>query len=191
MWGLLGPGIKPTSPALVDGLLTTGPPGMSLPICFTMVVYTHQSQFPNSSHPPPPCPFSTSLSLFLPCKWAHLYHFSRFHIYALINKFVFIFLTYFTLYDPLGPPTCLRMTQCHSLLWLSNSPFLLCKHYIFMPSSVNGHLGCFHILAMRILTSLHFQHYVSKLVYMDVCSCSSFSFMSIAVVHCTNKLQFL
>ena len=28
--------------------------------------------------------FSTSVSLFLPCKPVHLYHFSRFHIYALI-----------------------------------------------------------------------------------------------------------
>ena len=28
--------------------------------------------------------FSTSVSLFLPCKLVHLYHFSRFHIYALI-----------------------------------------------------------------------------------------------------------
>ena len=45
--------------------------------------------------PPPPPPrhfpplvsihlFSTSVSLFLPCKPVHLYHFSRFHIYALV-----------------------------------------------------------------------------------------------------------
>ena len=44
--------------------------------------------------PPPPTPrfpalvsiclFSTSGSLFLPCKPVHLYNFSRFHIYALI-----------------------------------------------------------------------------------------------------------
>ena len=45
--------------------------------------------------------FSTSVSLFLPCKPGHLYHFSRFHIYALIYVFVFLFLTYFTLYDSL------------------------------------------------------------------------------------------
>ena len=30
------------------------------------------------------CPFSMSVSLFLPCKWNHLYHFSRFHIHWLI-----------------------------------------------------------------------------------------------------------
>ena len=30
------------------------------------------------------CPFSVSASPFLPYKWVHQYHFSRFHIYALI-----------------------------------------------------------------------------------------------------------
>ena len=48
--------------------------------------------------PPPPCHFpplvsihlfSTSVSLFLPCKPAHLYHFSRFHMYALIYDICF------------------------------------------------------------------------------------------------------
>ena len=33
--------------------------------------------------------FSTSVSLFLPCKPVHLYHFSRFHIYALIYHICF------------------------------------------------------------------------------------------------------
>ena len=51
--------------------------------------------------PPPPCPcvppfvsiclFSTSVSLFLPCKPVHLYHFSRFHRYALIYDICFSF----------------------------------------------------------------------------------------------------
>ena len=49
--------------------------------------------------PPPPFPhfpplvsihlFSTSVSLFLPCKLVHLYHFSRFHIYVLIYDICF------------------------------------------------------------------------------------------------------
>ena len=47
--------------------------------------------------PPPPrfpplvsiCLFSTSVSLFLPCKLVHLYHFPRFHIYALIYDICF------------------------------------------------------------------------------------------------------
>ena len=33
--------------------------------------------------------FSTSVSLFLPCKTFHLYHFSRFHIYELIYNICF------------------------------------------------------------------------------------------------------
>ena len=65
-----------------------------------MLVYTCQFQSPNSSHhhhpPPPRFPplvsirlFSTSVSLFLPCKPVHLYHFSRFHIYALTYDICF------------------------------------------------------------------------------------------------------
>ena len=42
-------------------------------------------------------PFSTSASLFLPCKQVHQYHFSRFHLYVLIYD-IFLFLTYFTMY---------------------------------------------------------------------------------------------
>ena len=51
---------------------------------------------------PPWCPYicSLQLSLFLSCKLVHLYHFSRFHIYVLIDG-IFLFLTYFTLYDTL------------------------------------------------------------------------------------------
>ena len=66
---------------------------------FLLVIYfIHisicQSQSPNTSHHHHPLPrfpplvsihlFSTSVSLFLPCKPVNLYHFSRFHIYALI-----------------------------------------------------------------------------------------------------------
>ena len=51
--------------------------------------------------PPPPLPpcsfpplvsirlFSTSVSLFLPCKPVHLYHFSTFHIHALVYDICF------------------------------------------------------------------------------------------------------
>ena len=37
MWDLPGPGLKPMSPALAGGFLTTVPPGKSLPICFCML----------------------------------------------------------------------------------------------------------------------------------------------------------
>ena len=65
--------------------------------------YTHQCIHVNPnlpihptttpSLPLPPlvsiCLFSTSVSLFLPCKPVHLYHFSRFHIYALTYDICF------------------------------------------------------------------------------------------------------
>ena len=59
-----------------------------------IVVYICQSQSPNSSHPSfPPLVsiylFSTSVSLFPLCKQVHLYHFSRFHLYALIYDICF------------------------------------------------------------------------------------------------------
>ena len=71
--------------------------------------------------------FSTSVSLFLPSKPLHLYHFSRFHIYALIYNI------YFSLSDllhsvcqSLGPSTSLQMMQFHSFLWLNNIPLYIC-----------------------------------------------------------------
>ena len=75
---------------------------------FLLVIYfIHISVYmsiPISQFIPPPPPFppttrfpplvsirlsSTSVSLLLPCKQVHLYHFSRFHIYALIYNICF------------------------------------------------------------------------------------------------------
>ena len=59
--------------------------------------YTHQCIYVNPNRPPhrsfPPlvsiCPFSTCVSQLLPCKLAHLYHFSTFHIHALTYDICF------------------------------------------------------------------------------------------------------
>ena len=77
-----------------------------------MLVCVCQSQSPNSSHHHPSTPLSplgvytfvlymcaTSVSLLLPCKLVHLYHFSIFHIYGLIYDICFSLSTCFTLYD--------------------------------------------------------------------------------------------
>ena len=72
--------------------------------------------------PPPPPPalpplvsirlFSTSVSLFLPCKLVHLYHFSRFHIYALIYDICFSLSDLLhSVWQSLGPFTSLQMTH--------------------------------------------------------------------------------
>ena len=50
--------------------------------------------------------------------------------------FVFLFLTFFTLYDRLGPSTSLQVTQFHSFLWLSNIPLYICA-----TSSLSIHLS--------------------------------------------------
>ena len=65
-----------------------------------ILVYICQSQPHNSSQHPHAthhhfptlvsiCLFSTSVSQFLPCRLVHLYHISRFHIYAFIYDICF------------------------------------------------------------------------------------------------------
>ena len=67
----------------------------------------HVSVLLSQFAPPSPSPtlstslFSMSVSLLLPCKQVHQCHLSRFHIYTLVYEFVFLFLTYFTLYNRL------------------------------------------------------------------------------------------
>ena len=63
--------------------------------------------------------FSTSVSLFWPCKPVHLYQFSRFHIYALIYNICFSpSALLHSVWQTLAPSTSLQMTQFHSFLWL-------------------------------------------------------------------------
>ena len=77
--------------------------------------------------------FSTSVSLFLPCKLVHLYHFSRFHIHALIYYICFSLSDLLhSVWQSLDPSTSLQMTQFHSFLWLSNIPL-----YIYTTSSLS------------------------------------------------------
>ena len=94
-------------------------------------MYICQSQSPNSSHPPfsPSVSihlFSTSLSLFLPCEQVHLYHFSKFHIYALIYNIFFSFWL-----------TSLCMTVSRSIYVSTNDPisflFMASIHRIYVP----------------------------------------------------------
>ena len=102
-------------------------------------VYIRQSQSPNSSHyhHPQPCFHhlvsirlsSTPVSLFLPWKLVHLYHFSRFHIYALIYDICFSLSDLLhSVWPSLGPSTSLQIIQFRSFVWLSNIPL-----YIYVP----------------------------------------------------------
>ena len=82
--------------------------------------------FPLPRHPVSSRPFPMSVSLFLPCHQVYQYHFFFLgSIYMCQHMvFVFLFLTYFTLYD--GPSTSLQITQFHFFLWLSNIPLYIC-----------------------------------------------------------------
>ena len=63
-----------------------------MPISVYMSIPISQFITPPLPHFPPLASirlFSISLSLFLPCKPVHLYHFSRFHIYTLIYNICF------------------------------------------------------------------------------------------------------
>ena len=88
--------------------------------------------------PPPPAPphfpllvpirlFSTPVFLFLPSKPVHLYHFSIFHIYALIYDICISLLDLLhSVWQSLDPSTSQQMTQFCSFLWLSNIPLYIC-----------------------------------------------------------------
>ena len=88
--------------------------------------------------------FSPSMSLSLFCLWVHLCHIldSTCKWYHMV--FVILFLTYFT-YNSLAVPMLL---QTAFFLWLSLIPFVHMHHIFFIHSSVDGHLGCFHVLAV-------------------------------------------
>ena len=55
--------------------------------------------------------------------------------------FVFLFLTYFIQYESLQFHPCCKWHYVILFLWLI-------YHIFLIQSSVNGHLGCFHVLAL-------------------------------------------
>ena len=119
-------------------------------------MYTCQSQSPNLSHHhhharfPPLVSirlFSTSVSLFLPCKPVHLYYFSRFHIYVLIYDICFSLSDLLhSVWQTLGPSTSLQITQF--LFMAEYYSIVYMYHIFFIQSFVDGHLDCFHDLAI-------------------------------------------
>ena len=119
-----------------------------------VVRYMFQCYLLNSSHPllPTLCLQVCSLmsaSPLLVCRYVHQYHFSSFHIYVLIYDICFLFLTYFTLYKRL----CVHPPQQNWLQFISVYGWVIfhciyIHHNFFIHSSVDGHLGCFHVLAV-------------------------------------------
>ena len=113
---------------------------------FLLVIYfIHISVYmsiPISQFIPPPPPsqfpplaslrlFSTSVSLFLPCKLVHLYHFSRFHTYALIYDICFSLSDLLhSVWQSLGPTLFILIHH----IAISHAMILIDSHYA-TPSS--------------------------------------------------------
>ena len=75
----------------------------------------------------PKCLFSVSVSLFLLCRSDHLYHFLRFHIYALIYDICSSLSDWLhSIWESVGPTMSLQMTQFHSFLWLRSALLHIC-----------------------------------------------------------------
>jgi len=122
------------------------------------------SQFLPSSLPPLVSIhlFSTSVSLFLFCKYDHQYHFSRFHIYALMHNIYFSLSDLLhSVWSSLGLSTSLQMTQFHSFLWLSNVPLCVCTISLFLCWWTYRQYGCSHVLAIVNSAALNTRVHVS------------------------------
>ena len=101
-----------------------------LPVVIHFIHISVYMSIPTSQFIPPPpprhfpplvsvCLFSTSTSQFFPCKPVHLYHFSRFHIYALIYDIYFSLSDLLhSVWQSLDPSTSLQITQFRFFLWL-------------------------------------------------------------------------
>ena len=108
-----------------------------------------------SIHPTLSSPFPMSISLFsmpvsplLPCKYILQYDFSRFHICVLeYDIYLSLSDSLHFVQQVLGSSTSSELTQMSSFLWLSNIPLCM-YHSFFIHSSVDGHLSCFHALAI-------------------------------------------
>ena len=75
----------------------------------------------------------------------------------------------FQLVLSLGPFMLLQMAFFHPFLKLSNIPVCVCAYHIFfIQSSVNGHLGSFHVLT--IVNSAAMNIVVQVLCFSEVCS---------------------
>ena len=123
---------------------------------FTHPIYTSLHMLIPDSQSFPPLPpfllgsptslFSMSVSLFLFHKYVHLCHIldSTYKWYLMV--FVFLFLSYISMIISRSS-MLLQMALFHSFLWLIFHCVYI-HHIFFIHSSVDGHLGCFHVLAI-------------------------------------------
>ena len=91
--------------------------------------------------------FSMSVSPLLPCKYILQYHFSRFSIYALEYDIFSFWLTSLWIID--NRFIHLSRTDSNAFLFMAEQYSIVYIYQnFFFHSSVDGHLGCFHVLAV-------------------------------------------
>ena len=126
-------------------------PGLA--ICFTYD-NIHVSMLFSQIIPPLPSPteskrlFYTSVSLLLSRTQGYHYHLSKFHMYVLVYCIGVFLADYFTLYNQLQfYPSHQNWFKC---ILFNGWVILHCVDVPQLPihSSADGHLGCFHILAI-------------------------------------------
>ena len=132
MWDLPGPGLEPVSPALAGGFLTTAPPGKPLTKSFDLL--THFTHF---SNPPHPLPLATTNLFSVSMCWVF---FQTPYITEIIQYSSFSVLFHLA-WCPRGP-SC-----CHE--WQDLILFYGFSYICFLHSSISGHLGGFHVLAIE------------------------------------------
>ena len=119
-----------------------------------IVYFIHSSLYPYLASPHFPLPtvttslFSVSVNLLLFCYIHWFVVFFRLHIYMIIYS-IFLSLTYSTKHNTLKSIHVIANGKISFFFWLS-IPLCVYVHirHIFTHSSVDGLLGCFHMLAV-------------------------------------------
>ena len=112
----------------------------------SMVLFLFISPSPSSPPPLSISLFTMSVSPLLLCKQIHQYHPSRFHVYVLIYN-ICLYISDLTSLCKEAPDssTSLELTQMCSFLWLNNMQLHI-HTTVFIHSSIDGYLGCFHVI---------------------------------------------
>ena len=71
----------------------------------------------------------------------------------------------------LGPSVLLQMALFHPFLWPSNIPLYNMHSIFFIHSSVDQHLGCFHVFGIVNSAAMNIRVHVSFNLWFSLCVC--------------------